>query len=132
MLIFGRSWCQDVNTLFDAQWHLLEPLYVSCCLLSTTHVDTALASVQRCSCNASCSQVFQVVEAFRMLTDQIAGSGQRVDKVMNNYLGIGIDAKVALEFHSMREEYPAWFQSQMGNKLWYAGRPMQITLKARL
>ena len=43
---------------------------------------------------------------------------QRLDKVMNNYLGIGIDAKVALDFHSMREEYPAWFQSQMGNKLW--------------
>ena len=43
---------------------------------------------------------------------------QRVDKIMNNYMGIGIDAKVALDFHSMREEYPAWFQSQMGNKLW--------------
>lgn len=43
---------------------------------------------------------------------------QRVDKMMNNYMGIGIDAKVALDFHSMREEYPAWFQSQMGNKLW--------------
>lgn len=38
--------------------------------------------------------------------------------MMNNYMGIGIDAKVALDFHSMREEYPAWFQSQMGNKLW--------------
>ncbi|KAK9855135.1 hypothetical protein WJX84_000838 [Apatococcus fuscideae] len=51
----------------------------------------------------------------------IQSQPKRLDKVMNNYLGIGIDAKVALDFHSMREEYPAWFQSQMGNKLWYTG-----------
>ncbi|KAK9851856.1 hypothetical protein WJX84_011935 [Apatococcus fuscideae] len=51
----------------------------------------------------------------------IQSQPKRVDKVMNNYMGIGIDAKVALDFHSMREEYPAWFQSQMGNKLWYTG-----------
>lgn len=38
---------------------------------------------------------------------------------MNNYLGIGVDAKVALDFHALREAYPHWFRSQMGNKLWY-------------
>ena len=42
-------------------------------------------------------------------------------KAMNNYLGIGVDAKVALEFHEMRESYPQWFQSQFGNKLVYTG-----------
>jgi len=25
---------------------------------------------------------------------------------------------VALEFHQMREHYPAFFTSQLGNKLW--------------
>ena len=40
-------------------------------------------------------------------------------KAMNNYLGIGVDAHVALQFHRLREEHPAWFRSQMGNKLWY-------------
>lgn len=29
-----------------------------------------------------------------------------VVKAMNNYLGIGIDAKVALEFHRLRDQYP--------------------------
>jgi len=42
-------------------------------------------------------------------------------KVMNNYLGIGVDAKVTLDFHQMREAYPDYFQSQLGNKLWYTG-----------
>lgn len=45
----------------------------------------------------------------------------RSAKAMNNYMGIGIDAKVALEFHHIREQYPEWFHSQFGNKLWYTG-----------
>lgn len=42
-------------------------------------------------------------------------------KFMNNYLGVGVDAKVALEFHGIRESHPHWFQSQIGNKLVYTG-----------
>lgn len=40
-------------------------------------------------------------------------------RVMNNYLGIGVDAKVSLEFHRLRDQFPHWFRSQMGNKVWY-------------
>lgn len=32
-----------------------------------------------------------------------------------------VDAKVALEFHVLRNAYPHWFQSQFGNKLLYTG-----------
>ena len=42
---------------------------------------------------------------------------QAVHKVMNNYLGIGVDAKVSLEFHTFREQFPDWFRSQIGNKV---------------
>ncbi|GLC33320.1 hypothetical protein PLESTB_000346100 [Pleodorina starrii] len=42
-------------------------------------------------------------------------------KVFNNYLGVGIDSWCALEFHRMRERYPGWFKSQLGNKMWYTG-----------
>ena len=31
-------------------------------------------------------------------------------------------AQVALEFHQMRDQYPEWFHSQFGNKLWCAAR----------
>lgn len=35
-------------------------------------------------------------------------------KVMNNYMGIGVDAKVSLEFDRLRTKFPQWFKSQMG------------------
>lgn len=40
---------------------------------------------------------------------------------MNNYLGIGVDARIALDFHQLRDSFPEFFQSQVGNKLWYTG-----------
>ncbi|KAG2441183.1 hypothetical protein HXX76_004035 [Chlamydomonas incerta] len=42
-------------------------------------------------------------------------------KVFNNYLGVGIDSWCCLEFHRLRERYPGWFKSQLGNRAWYTG-----------
>jgi hypothetical protein len=39
--------------------------------------------------------------------------------VMNNYLGIGIDAQVAFTFDSYRHARPDLFVSRLVNKLWY-------------
>ncbi|KAH9304468.1 hypothetical protein KI387_008872, partial [Taxus chinensis] len=41
-------------------------------------------------------------------------------KFMNNYLGIGCDAKVALDIHLLREESPEKFYNQFMNKMLYA------------
>lgn len=41
-------------------------------------------------------------------------------KYLNNYLGIGCDAKVALDIHNLREENPDKFYSQFLNKVLYA------------
>ena len=49
-----------------------------------------------------------------------SGSAGSTVKVLNNYIGIGIDAKVAVEFHQIRDSYPSFFQSQFGNKMWCA------------
>jgi diacylglycerol kinase (ATP) len=39
--------------------------------------------------------------------------------VMNNYIGVGCDAGVALNFHRQRESYPELFASRLINKAWY-------------
>lgn len=41
-------------------------------------------------------------------------------KFMNNYLGVGCDAKVALDIHNLREENPEMFYNQFLNKVLYA------------
>ncbi|XP_035826816.1 diacylglycerol kinase delta [Aplysia californica] len=39
--------------------------------------------------------------------------------VMNNYFGIGLDAKIALEFQQKREEHPEKCRSRTKNLMWY-------------
>ncbi|KAL4219804.1 hypothetical protein ACF0H5_020216 [Mactra antiquata] len=39
--------------------------------------------------------------------------------VMNNYLGIGLDAKITLDFQNKREEHPEKCRSRTKNLMWY-------------
>ena len=39
--------------------------------------------------------------------------------VMNSYFGIGIDAKITLDFHTKREEHPEKCRSRARNYMWY-------------
>ncbi|PON68951.1 Diacylglycerol kinase [Parasponia andersonii] len=48
------------------------------------------------------------------------GKQLQPSKFMNNYLGIGCDAKVALDIHNLREENPEKFYNQFMNKVLYA------------
>ncbi|CAI9736844.1 diacylglycerol kinase delta-like isoform X2 [Octopus vulgaris] len=40
--------------------------------------------------------------------------------VMNNYFGIGLDAKISLDFHLKREEHPEKCRSRTKNFMWYS------------
>ncbi|XP_023524790.1 diacylglycerol kinase 1-like [Cucurbita pepo subsp. pepo] len=48
------------------------------------------------------------------------GKQLKAPQFMNNYLGIGCDAKVALDIHNLREENPGKFYNQFMNKVLYA------------
>lgn len=45
---------------------------------------------------------------------------KKTTKGMNNYIGIGCDAKVTLDIHLLREENPGRFNNQLVNKMLYA------------
>jgi diacylglycerol kinase family enzyme len=47
--------------------------------------------------------------------------GVKHPKIMNNYFSLGIDAKIALDFHRKREANPSQFKSRGMNKVIYAG-----------
>ncbi|XP_053419275.1 diacylglycerol kinase eta isoform X2 [Nycticebus coucang] len=49
--------------------------------------------------------------------DSVDGYSERC--VMNNYFGIGLDAKISLEFNNKREEHPEKCRSRTKNLMWY-------------
>lgn len=51
--------------------------------------------------------------------DETISEGFYEKCVMNNYFGIGIDAKISLDFHLKRENHPKSCQSRAKNYMWY-------------
>lgn len=51
--------------------------------------------------------------------DETLMAGYYEKCVMNNYFGIGIDAKISLDFHMKREEHPEKCRSRAKNYMWY-------------
>ncbi|XP_040197246.1 diacylglycerol kinase eta isoform X7 [Rana temporaria] len=50
-------------------------------------------------------------------SDTLEGYSEKC--VMNNYFGIGLDAKISLEFNNKREEHPEKCRSRTKNMMWY-------------
>uniref|UniRef100_A0A8C4KC73 Diacylglycerol kinase n=1 Tax=Dromaius novaehollandiae TaxID=8790 RepID=A0A8C4KC73_DRONO len=55
----------------------------------------------------------------KMLLANIDPFGYSEKCVMNNYFGIGLDAKISLEFNNKREEHPEKCRSRTKNMMWY-------------
>lgn len=54
-----------------------------------------------------------------MDVEEVSLDGFEEKCVMNNYFGIGLDAKITLEFHNKREEHPEKCRSRTKNLMWY-------------
>jgi len=50
---------------------------------------------------------------------------QAETKIINNYFSIGVDSRIAMDFHEMRNNNPALFQSKFINYMWYGGIGMK-------
>uniref|UniRef100_A0A0D9VVF1 Diacylglycerol kinase n=1 Tax=Leersia perrieri TaxID=77586 RepID=A0A0D9VVF1_9ORYZ len=61
-----------------------------------------------------------ILDRWKVEIEDKQGKNALMVKYMNNYLGIGCDAKVALDIHNLREENPEKFYSQFLNKVLYA------------
>nr|DAD31426.1 TPA_asm: hypothetical protein HUJ06_010277 [Nelumbo nucifera] len=61
-----------------------------------------------------------ILDRWKIAMGDQQGKQLQPPKYMNNYLGIGCDAKVALDIHNLREENPEKFYNQFMNKVLYA------------
>lgn len=61
-----------------------------------------------------------VLDRWKVAIENTKDKNIKPPRFMNNYFGIGCDAKVALEIHNLREENPEKFYSQFLNKVLYA------------
>ncbi|CAD5178457.1 diacylglycerol kinase 1 [Musa acuminata AAA Group] len=61
-----------------------------------------------------------ILDRWKITIEDLQSKHVHPPKFMNNYLGIGCDAKVALDIHNLREENPEKFFNQFLNKMLYA------------
>eukprot|EP00002_Diphylleia_rotans_P021874 TRINITY_DN4266_c0_g2_i4.p1 TRINITY_DN4266_c0_g2~~TRINITY_DN4266_c0_g2_i4.p1 ORF type:complete len:638 (-),score=97.34 TRINITY_DN4266_c0_g2_i4:251-2164(-) len=59
------------------------------------------------------------IVSIRPAASESPGTPKIKSSIMNNYFSIGVDAKIALNFHKEREAHPEKFTSRARNKLWY-------------
>ncbi|XP_026466696.1 diacylglycerol kinase eta-like [Ctenocephalides felis] len=81
------------------------------------HVSSGSGFISKCllaNADALCAAVSPLMDPDETLLE---GFYERC--VMNNYFGIGIDAKISLDFHHKREEHPEKCRSRAKNYMWY-------------
>ncbi|XP_027693437.1 diacylglycerol kinase delta-like [Vombatus ursinus] len=78
--------------------------HVSLPLPDNKHIDTF-----RCS-----GHLFSRIPSWHSILSQFSEKC-----VMNNYFGIGLDAKISLEFNNKRDEHPKKCSSRTKNMMWY-------------
>ncbi|NXX48100.1 DGKH kinase, partial [Tricholaema leucomelas] len=90
------------------------------CLCSNPSVSSHCSSSRFYTPSAGASQALAPVQLPPILSTLSAAFSHFSEKcVMNNYFGIGLDAKISLEFNNKRDEHPKKCSSRTKNMMWY-------------
>uniref|UniRef100_A0A8C4D9R3 Diacylglycerol kinase n=1 Tax=Dicentrarchus labrax TaxID=13489 RepID=A0A8C4D9R3_DICLA len=85
------------------------PLTARHLLCSLSHYSSICGSLM-CSCIIILTNNLRIFCIFSQCSEKC---------VMNNYFGIGLDAKISLEFNNKRDEHPKKCSSRTKNMMWY-------------
>ncbi|XP_055852090.1 diacylglycerol kinase eta isoform X2 [Episyrphus balteatus] len=107
---------KEKETIDDAQKKLpiINPLVR---LPSWPNITNGTGFISKCllaNADTLCAAVSPLMDP-----DETLLEGYHEKCVMNNYFGIGIDAKISLDFHNKREEHPEKCRSRARNYMWY-------------
>lgn len=104
---------------------------LSCCLgWGATFVSTDAMGILR-SIGNNCEEILldqwtvnftEEKPATNKAANKTAAKTEGTKLSLYNYCGIGLDAKMALNFHNLRKSYPYLFKSRVGNKFIYTQR----------
>ncbi|XP_015906416.1 diacylglycerol kinase delta isoform X2 [Parasteatoda tepidariorum] len=108
--------CQTFKTLSEAdtrEFPIINPL-TTVPSWSEANKDISIEKALLPCTDALCAAASPLMDV-----EEIPLEGFDERCVMNNYFGIGLDAKITLEFHNKREEHPEKCRSRTRNLMWY-------------
>lgn len=97
------------------------PSYFGSLSQANNTTSSTISIIEQTNCDTSMNQGGNInaLSGFAAPTDE-AGTCDRLPMdVINNYFSFGVDAQIALEFHTAREAHPERFNSRLRNKMFY-------------